>query len=59
MRQIFLDKGIVAVKQVAEPLLDDYCVLVLVYYSFISSGTESSTIQHAKESLFNNVPFKV
>jgi len=59
MRQIFLDKGTVAVKQVAEPLLDDYSVLVLVHYSFISSGTESATIQHAKESLFTNVPFKV
>jgi len=59
MRQVFLDKGVIAVKQVAEPLLDDHCVLVLVYYSFISSGTESATIQQAKESLFSNVPFKV
>jgi len=59
MRQVFLDKGIIAVKEVAEPLLDEYCVLVLVHYSFISSGTELSTIHHAKESLFHNVPFKV
>ena len=59
MRQVFLDKGTIAVRHVAEPLLDDYGVLVSVHYSFISSGTEVSTITNAKAGLLCNVPHKV
>ena len=42
MRQLFLEKGAVVVKEVCQPLLDDHSVLVSVHYSFISSGTEVS-----------------
>lgn len=59
MRQVFLDKGTVVVKEVAQPILDDYSVLVSVHYSFISSGTEISTITNAKAGLLRNVPSKV
>lgn len=57
MRQLFLDKGIVAVKEVSKPLLDDYSVLVQVHYSCISSGTEAATIAYSKRNmLFGNIP---
>lgn len=60
MRQVFLDKGTIAVKEVAQPLLDDHSVLVSVHYSFISSGTELATIANSKQSiLFHNVPQKI
>lgn len=60
MRQVFLDKGIVVVREVCRPLLDDYSVLVAVHYSYVSSGTELATIAHANQSvLFSNVPQKV
>jgi len=60
MRQVFLEKGAVVVKDVCKPMLDDYSVLVSVHYSFISSGTELATIQHSKQNpLFSNVPQKI
>lgn len=60
MRQLFLEKGTVAIKEVCEPLLDDHSILVSVHYSFISSGTEIAAIVHAKQSvLFSNVPQKI
>lgn len=60
MRQVFLENGKVIVKDVCQPLLDDFSVLVSVHYSFISSGTEVATIAHAKQStLFSNVPQKI
>lgn len=60
MRQLFLEKGTVAIKEVCEPLLDDHSILVSVHYSFISSGTEIAEIVHAKQNvLFSNVPQKI
>jgi len=59
MRQVFLDRGNITVKEVAEPLLDDHLVLVGVHYSLISSGTELATINQAKTGIFNNVPHKI
>ena len=60
MRQLFLDRGTVVVKEVCKPLLNDYSVLVEVDYSFISSGTELATIAQAgKSAFFGNVPEKV
>ena len=61
MRQVFLDKGSVVVKEVAQPLLEDTTILVSVYYSFISPGTESATISGAQSgnSLFSNIPKKI
>ena len=60
MRQLFLDRGTVIVKDVCKPLLHDTCVLVEVSYSFISSGTELATIAHAgKRAFFTNVPEKI
>jgi len=60
MRQVFIDKGIIAVRDVCQPILDDNLVMVSVHYSFISSGTESSTVsQAANNSLFSNIPKKI
>lgn len=59
MRQIFLEKGTILVKEVSRPLLDEYSVLVSVQYSFISSGTEVATISNANASILSNVPYKI
>ena len=60
MRQLFLEKGAIVVQEVAAPHLDDRSVLISVYYSFISSGTEAATISNAQRStLFSNVPHKI
>jgi predicted dehydrogenase/threonine dehydrogenase-like Zn-dependent dehydrogenase len=59
MRQVFIDKGILSIKNVAEPILDDYSVIVQVHYSCISSGTEQATIAEAKKSVITNVPEKI
>ena len=60
MRQVFLDRGTVVVKDVCKPLLNDHSVLVEVHYSFISSGTELATIAQAgKSAFFGNVPEKI
>lgn len=38
MRQLFLEKGALALKEVCEPSLDDFSVLVSVSYSYMSVG---------------------
>lgn len=60
MRQIFLEKGAIVVKQACEPVLDEYSVLVDVHYSFISSGTEAATVNAVGgDSLFKNMSGKL
>lgn len=60
MRQVFLQKSAVIVKEICQPVMDDYAVLVVVHYSFISSGTEAATIIQAEQnSLFSNASHKV
>lgn len=60
MRQVFIEKQAIAIKDVCQPLLDDNLVLVAVHYSFISSGTESATLSSASKSLyFNNIAKKI
>jgi len=60
MRQVFLDKGNIAVKEVCQPTLDDYNILVSVHYSLISSSIDLANIEKSKESLFfSNIPQKI
>lgn len=60
MRQLFLERGILSIKEVCEPKLDDYSVIVSVHYSFISSGKGLANIVAANQELFyENVPNKV
>lgn len=49
MRQVFLQKGAVVVKEVCQPVMDEYDVLIAVHYSFISSGTESARVAQAEK----------
>ncbi|MFC1842037.1 bi-domain-containing oxidoreductase [Candidatus Dependentiae bacterium] len=60
MRQVFLDRGNIVVKEVCQPHLDENSVLVSVHYSFLGSGAEISTIEKAQESIFfSDVPNKI
>ena len=60
MRQVFLDRGTIVVKEVCKPLLDDFSVLVSVHYSCISSGIEVAAIKNSRQSLlFSNIPKKI
>ncbi len=58
MRQLFLDKGNLVVKEVAQPLLHDHCVLVSVHHAYISGNTNTIKI-NAQESFISNIPHKV
>jgi threonine dehydrogenase-like Zn-dependent dehydrogenase/predicted dehydrogenase len=51
MKQLFLNKGKVFFANVPMPILEDNNIIVKVYYSFISSGTEISTISESEKSL--------
>lgn len=53
MKQLLLHDGKIIPTIVSMPLLDDNSVLVKVYYSFISSGTENATIKNSNQSLIN------
>ncbi|MCK5633132.1 bi-domain-containing oxidoreductase, partial [bacterium] len=60
MRQVFIEKGSIVVKDSCKPLCDVFSVLVSVHYSFISTGTEVATIAQSKQStFFSNVPHKI
>ncbi len=62
MKQIFLEKGAVAIKEVCEPALSEYAVLVQLHYSYISAGTESATIAASGSvysSILSDLPGKV
>lgn len=60
MRQVFLDRGTIVVKDVCRPLLDDHSVLVSVHYSCISSGIEVAAINNSRQSLFlSHIPQKI
>lgn len=60
MRQLFLDKGAVTIKEVCRPLLDDYSVLVSVSYSFLAIDQElSELIRVNNTQFFHNIPNKV
>ena len=60
MRQVFLEKGILAVKEVCQPELDDYSILVSVSYSYMTTGLGlSKAIESQKYNFFNNLPSKV
>jgi len=55
MKQAFISKGKVIVDEVPAPLVSNNEVLVHVYYSCISSGTELSGITSSGKSLYKRV----
>ncbi|MGB8468084.1 MAG: bi-domain-containing oxidoreductase [Candidatus Babeliales bacterium] len=59
MRQIFLQKNMIAIRDVCQPLLEDDMVLVQVHYSCISPGTENATIAASKQPLWTNLHTKL
>jgi len=60
MRQVFLDKGNIVIKKVCQPILENTQILVEVYYSFLGSGSEISSIEKAQENIFfSNVSYKI
>ena len=59
MRHLFLDKNIIAVKEVAQPLLETCAVLVGVRYSFLSPNIALELFMQESNSLLHNVPYKV
>lgn len=59
MRQVFLEKSGITVREVCQPLLDDNVVLVSVLYSCISPGTETATISNAQQSIVTNISAKL
>lgn len=60
MRQLFLDRGALAIKEVCQPILDDHSVLVSVSYSFMSSGNGlAKIISNRDHSILNKIPSKV
>ncbi len=60
MRQLFLEKGKITLKEVCQPVLDSNGLLVEVHYSCISSGTEMATIANAQPlTLFSNIHHKI
>ncbi len=60
MRQLFIEKGTLSIKEVCRPLLDDYSVLVSVSYSFLITGQELFELLHAHDArFFHNIPNKI
>lgn len=61
MRQVFLQRGAVVVKEVSQPQLDDHSLLICVHYSFISSAVALTNIaQSSSQSKgFSDIPSKV
>ena len=51
MKQVFIKRGTVIVEDVPAPLVDDDEILVQVYYSCISAGTEIANIKVSEKSL--------
>lgn len=59
MRQVFLEKGVLAIKEVCQPELDDHSVLVAVSYSFLASGLGlNKAIKAQQKNLFSNFSSK-
>ncbi len=60
MRQLFVERETLIVKEVCRPLLDDHFVLVSVSHSFMSSDEHlSGTIKNSQLRFLNNIPDKI
>ncbi len=60
MRQVFLNKGAIALKEVCEPALNDHSMLISVYHSLIIPETEKSLITASEnEKILKNIPEKI
>jgi predicted dehydrogenase/NADPH:quinone reductase-like Zn-dependent oxidoreductase len=59
MRQLFLDKELVSIKEVCQPLLEDYSVLVSVSYSYLALGEGFYQETSSDRSMLGNIPQKI
>lgn len=60
MRQVFLNKGAIALKEVCQPALNDHSMLISVYHSLIIPETEQAVISASQqEKIFKNIPEKI
>jgi predicted dehydrogenase/threonine dehydrogenase-like Zn-dependent dehydrogenase len=59
MRQIFADCGDVVVKEVSQPALEEYSVLVAVHYSFMSPSMERDLIGGKGSGVFSGISKKI
>jgi threonine dehydrogenase-like Zn-dependent dehydrogenase len=55
MKQVLIRKGSVVIAEVPAPLCSDHTILVKVFYSCISTGTEIAGIDASGKSLLNQV----
>ncbi len=58
MRQLFLNKGNLVIKEVAQPLLHESSLLIAVHYAYITPQTDLSNIK-AQGGFLSNIPHKV
>lgn len=54
MRQLFPESGLIKIKNIVPPLMDEYSVLVAVHYSFLSSISEADIIARANKNIFTS-----
>lgn len=59
MRQIFLDRGEVRIKNVVHPQVEPHTVLVAVHYALIGSGQECAALAKGQSTFLETVPRKV
>ena len=60
MRQLFLEKGVLAIKEVCQPELDDHSILVSVSFSYMTMGLGLTKVVNYQEiNFFENIPGKV
>lgn len=60
MRQLFVERGALTIRDVCKPLLDDYSVLVSVSYSFMGmDGALAQTIQANHYRFLSNIPTQI
>lgn len=59
MRQIFLDRGEVRIKNVVHPQVEPHTVLVAVHYALVGSGQECAAIAKGQPTFLETIPRKV
>ncbi len=55
MKQVFNKKGEIIIEEIPAPMISDDEILVQVYYSCISTGTELSNLKSSSRSLYRKV----
>ncbi len=58
MKQLFLTKENLIIKETVQPILHEFSLLVAVHYAYITAQTDVTMIETAG-SFFNNLPHKV